>query len=79
MPKTQPTTIEELYVVIAKNPEGIEGLAMGVDITTGKTEPLLGGRRRVHRVLQLAQALANESGVELSLVKFSSRGNLQTI
>jgi hypothetical protein len=39
----------------------------------------MGGRRRVPRILELAQALANESGQELHLVKFTNRGVLQSV
>jgi hypothetical protein len=79
MPKPSPAVIDELYVVVGKDQEGNEGVAMGIDASTGATEPLLGSRRRIPRVLELAQALANQSGQDLHLVKFTTRGNLQTI
>lgn len=79
MPKEEPVVIDELYVVVGQDQEGNEGLAMGIDSSTGRSEPLMGSRRRIPRVIELAQALANESGQELHLVKFTQRGNLETI
>ena len=78
MSNTKTVQIEELYVVVGKDSNGNEGIAIGLS-DTGQAEPLLGGRRRVPRILELAQVLANESGQELHLVKFSQRGTLETV
>ena len=79
MPKPESIVIDELYVVIGTDADGNEGIAVGVDAKTGQTEPLIGSRQRVGRILPLAQALANQSQKSLFLVKFSTRGNLETI
>lgn len=79
MAKNEIVAVDELYVVLGKDSEGNEGVAAGVDKTTGQSEPLIGSRRRVGRLLGLAQALADDSGRELQLVKFTSRGNLEKI
>jgi len=79
MPKTESIIIDELYVVLGKDSDGNEGIAVGVDSATGQTEPLIGSRQRMGRILPLAQALADQSQKSLFLVKFSTRGNLQTI
>jgi hypothetical protein len=79
MPNTKSVAIEELYVVVGKDSNGSEGVAVGYNTITGAMEPLMGHRRRVPRILELAQALSDESGQELHLVKFSKRGVLQKI
>jgi len=79
MGKAEQAEIEELYVVVGHDSNGAEGIAIGFDEATGGMEPLLGSRRRLPRILELAKALANESGKTLSLVKFSSRGMVETI
>jgi hypothetical protein len=78
MPDTKTAEIDELYVVVGRDSQGNEGVAIGL-ADTGQAEPLLGGRRRVARILELAKILADESGQELNLVKFTKRGTLQTI
>jgi hypothetical protein len=79
MPKPESIVIDELYVVLGKDSDGNEGIAVGIDSATGQTEPLIGSRQRMGRILPLAQALADQSQKSLFLVKFSTRGNLQTI
>lgn len=79
MAKNEIATVDELYVVLGKDSDGNEGVAMGIDKTTGQGEPLIGGRHRIPRLLGLAQALANDSQRDLQLVKFTLRGNLETI
>lgn len=78
MPNTENAEIDELFVIVGKDSEGNEGVAVGLS-NTGHAEPLIGGRRRAPRILQLAQALANESGQELHLVKFTQKGVLASI
>ncbi len=79
MAKNETATVNELYVVLGKDSDGNEGVAVGISKDTGATEPLIGGRHRIPRILGLAQALANDSQRKLQLVKFTVRGNLETI
>lgn len=77
--KTEPAVIKELYVVLGMDSDGNEGVATYVDPADNVMKPLVGGRRRVPVLQQVGKALAIASGKELTLAKFTQRGNLEVI
>lgn len=65
--------ITELFVLIGRNNEGVEGVASFVDPNDGVMKPAIGGRSKLDYLLVIGQALANASGLELQLTKWTSR------
>ena len=65
--------IKELFVLIGKNSEGIEGVASFIDPNDGVMKPAIGGRSKVNYLLVIGQALANASGLDLQLTKWTER------
>lgn len=53
--------------------EGIEGIASFIDPTDGVMKPAVGGGSKVDYLLVIGQALANASGLDLKLTKWSGR------
>lgn len=78
MPNTKTSEIDELFIVVGRDSNGNEGVAVGLS-DAGQAEPLMGGRRRVPRILELAKVLANESKQTLHLVKFTQRGVIESV
>lgn len=77
--KSDPSVIDELYVVLGKNAAGDEGIATYIDPDDNVMKPLVGGRARVPVLLQVGKALAIASGIELQFAKFTRRGNLEVL
>jgi hypothetical protein len=73
---SEPQKISEFYVVLGTNDSDVEGVACYVDPQDDVMKPLMGGLQKVPVLMQVAKALASESGRKLQLVKFSNRGNL---
>lgn len=71
--------IGELYVVLGINEEDQEGVASYTSPGTGVMVPMIGSLKRVPELLSIGQALANVTGREFRLVKYSRRGNLDWI
>jgi hypothetical protein len=71
--------LQELYIVVGRNSEGKEGVASYVDPRDGVMKPALGGRDRAGGLIEIAQALANESGLSLTMTKWGRIENLEMI
>lgn len=65
--------ITELFVLIGRNDEDVEGVASFVDPNDGVMKPAIGGRSKVDYLLVIGQALANASGLDLQLTKWTGR------
>ena len=63
--------IQELFILVARGEDGVEGVASYVDPRDGVMKPGLGRRERIPELLVIGQALANESGVPISLTRWS--------
>lgn len=71
--------IEKLYVVLGTGPDGAEGIASYVDPDDGIMKPLVGSLKTVPRMIEIAKALEQVSGVKMQLAVFSQRGNLEMV
>lgn len=71
--------LQELYVLVGRNAEGREGVASYVDPRDGVMKPGLGGRARAGELMEIGQALANESGLKLRMTKWVRLEVLDTI
>ena len=72
-------TIEQLYAVLGVNKDGVEGVATYIDPADNVMKPLVGGLSRLPTIIETAKALALASGIELQLVKFNQRENLDRV
>jgi hypothetical protein len=80
MDTREPTVkIEEFYVILGKNAEGIEGVATAINPRTKIMEPLIASESRLPTILTLAKAAANVSGMSFELVKFTTRESIELI
>jgi hypothetical protein len=65
--------IKELFVLVGRNSDGVEGVASFVDPADGIMKPAIGGASKVDYLLVIGQALANASGLDLQLTKWTGR------
>lgn len=63
--------IQELFILVARGEDGVEGVASYVDPRDGVMKPGLGRRERMPELLAIGQALANESGIPICLTRWS--------
>jgi len=71
--------ITELFVLVGRNSDGIEGVASFVDPADGVMKPAIGGKSKVEYLLVIGQALANASGLDLQLTKWTTRTDHELI
>ena len=71
--------IKELYVVLAFDSNGKEGIAAAVNPVTKIMEPLIGDENRIEDIMSIARAGVTESSLEFELVKFTNRESIEMI
>lgn len=69
----------ELFVLVGRNDEGVEGVASFVDPRDNTMKPAIGGASKLKYLMVIGQALANASGIELTMTKWVNRENHTTI
>lgn len=71
--------LHELFVLVAQNEDGVEGVASFVDPRDGIMKPGIGGRARMQELLGIGQALSNESNVAIHLTRYTLEPDYQRI
>lgn len=66
--------IEEIYAFVVVDKDGTEGIIGHIDPFTGSSRPMIGAdQARIESLLPEAQLLADQFGVSVSLLRFSTR------
>ena len=78
-PNTMPR-IDHVWVYLSRDVNGNEGLCATVDLVRGALMPLIAAdEERLKQLTPIAETLAAESGMTITLAKFTRRSDIREI